>query len=124
MPGASSNLMLLPSAYLMSPPVVILYRILEFLGRGRRHAPVVTGKGLAVANGEMDASRILKSLVRLIGSFRNRAGTSLAKGMSTRGAVRAEVRDPGQTDVAGPQRGKVGTVCSIEACKNFGQILH
>lgn len=124
MTGAFSSFMLLSSACLMSSTLGPFHRILEFLDRGRRHAPVVAGKGLTITNGEVHAPRILERLVRFLGPLRNGAGTSLAKGMSARRAVRAEVRDPGQADVAGPHRGRVGTVCSIEACKDFGQILH
>ena len=75
-----------------------------FLGRGRRYAPVVAGKSLAIANGEVDASRILESLVRLISAFGDRASTCLAKRVSTRRAVRADARDRGKADVAGPYR--------------------
>lgn len=57
--------------------------IVRFLDRRRGYAPVVAGKGLAVAYGEVDAPRILECLVRFIGPFGNRACARLAKGVPT-----------------------------------------
>lgn len=94
--------------------------ILRLFVRRRRYTPVVTGHGLAIANGEVHTSRILKSLVRLIGPLGNRASTCLAKRMSTRRAVGAEAQDPGKADMAGPHSRRVDTVCSIEFRKDFG----
>jgi hypothetical protein len=72
----------------------------------------------------MHASRILEGFVRLVGPLGNGTSTSLAKRMSTRRTVSAKARDPGKADVAGPHSRRVDTVCSIEVCKDFGQVLH
>lgn len=72
--------------------------------RRRRHAPVVAGQGLAITNGEVHASRILESLVRLVCPLGNGTSTCLAKGVSTRRAVGADARDSGQANMAGPHR--------------------
>lgn len=82
--GAFASVILLCRVFwLMRPGLGFFQGIPVFPGRRRRYASVVAGQGLAISYCEVDASRILKSLVRLVCALGNGASTSLAKRVST-----------------------------------------
>lgn len=99
------------------------HRIPRLLGRRRGHAPVVAGEGLAVTNGEVDATRCLESFVCLLGPLGDWASARLAEWMTAGCAVRASIRDSREAHVAYSRALCIDAGYSVKLSRDFGQVI-